>query len=252
MVLNGDIFSKYLPMEMGVSIIMPFDRQPRVHTEPCKVLYLLHGLSDNHSSWLRMTNIERYAHAYNLAVIMPEGHHSFYSNMVYGGKYFTYLTEELPKVLAATFQISTRREDTFIAGLSMGGYGALMCGLRRPDRYGGCAGFSSAADIRQMIADDLNRTISETLVPVFGEKLEVPPEGDLFALAEACALRPATEQPQIFMTCGRQDFLHPYNEKLAEWMLRLKLPVRFEEWDGQHEWGFWDRSIQLALQHFLG
>ena len=73
---------------------------------------------------------------------MPEGHHSFYSNMVYGGKYFTYLTEELPKVLAATFQISTRREDTFIAGLSMGGYGALMCGLRRPDRYGGCAGFA--------------------------------------------------------------------------------------------------------------
>lgn len=252
MVLNGDIFSKYLPMEMGVSIIMPFDRQPRVHPEPCKVLYLLHGLSDNHSTWLRMTNIERYAREYNLAVIMPEGHHSFFSNMVYGGKYFTYLTEELPRVLASTFQISTRREDTFIAGLSMGGYGALLSALRRPDRYGGCAGFSAAADIRGMISDDLNRTISETLVPVFGEKLEIPPSGDLFALTESCAKLPKEEQPQIFMTCGRQDFLYRYNKKLAEQMDRLGLPLRFEEWDGQHEWDFWDRSVQLALQHFFG
>ena len=96
------------------------------------VLYLLHGLSDDHTIWSRRTSIERYAAEYELAVVMPDGERGFYTDMMQGPRYWTMLTEELPAIAASFFPISTRREDTYVAGLSMGGYGALKCALRLP------------------------------------------------------------------------------------------------------------------------
>src|SRR3712207_5935441 len=97
----------------------------RAGDAPPPVLYLLHGLTDDDTAWTRYTSIERYAAAKGLAVVMPQVHRSFYADERYGLKFWTFLSEELPAVVSSLFRVSTRREDTFVAGLSMGGYGAF-------------------------------------------------------------------------------------------------------------------------------
>jgi hypothetical protein len=115
--------------------------------EKIPVLWLLHGMHDNHSGWCRRTGIERYANAYKIAVVCPDGENSYYTNMVYGKRYFDFLTDELVAFVRKTFRLSDRREDNFICGLSMGGYGALHTALMRPDLYSAAASLSGVADI---------------------------------------------------------------------------------------------------------
>ena len=96
------------------------------------LLYLLHGLSDDATAWTRYTSIERYAQAYGLAVVMPQVQRSFYCDQVHGGRFWTFMTQELPEVVQRFFHVSSRREDTFVAGLSMGGFGAMKWALHEP------------------------------------------------------------------------------------------------------------------------
>ena len=112
------------------------------------MLYLLHGLSDDHTAWLRYTSIERYATARGLAVVMPAVHRSFYADEAHGHAYWQFVSEELPRIVAAFFRLSERPEDTFVAGLSMGGYGALKLGLHHPERFAAVASLSGAVDVR--------------------------------------------------------------------------------------------------------
>ena len=112
-----------------------------------KVLYLLHGLSDDASAWQRYTSIETLAAAYGLVVVMPSVGRSFYIDQPNGQKYFTYLTEELPHYLADVFDLAPRREDTLIAGNSMGGYGAIKAAFCYPERYRAAASFSGVLSL---------------------------------------------------------------------------------------------------------
>lgn len=204
-----------------------------------KCLYLLHGLSDDHSIWLRRTSIERYVAEYGICVVMPCGGKSFYTDMKYGMKYFSYITEELPRVISEFLKVSTKREDRYIAGLSMGGYGALKAALRRPDLYSAAAGISSVADIKV-------RNFDEALVPVFGEERNIPDEEDLFCLAEKTNNAPM--KPRIFMGVGTEDFLYDSNVKLKEKFEGLDYDFTYRESQGTHCWEFWDEYIQYVLK----
>ena len=135
-----NIFSDTIGMMTGVNVIIPENSK-----EPPAVLYLLHGLSDDQSAWTRRTSIERYVGDKNLAVIMPTTYRGYYTDMANGYRYWTYISEELPEKMRRIFRLSSEREKTFAAGLSMGGYGALKLGLRQPERFAAVAGFSSAA-----------------------------------------------------------------------------------------------------------
>ena len=133
-------FSEALNVATTVNVILPEAMQgigltTQGQAELPKVLYLLHGYSDDHSIWLRRTSVERYAAAHNLAVMMPAVNHSFYCNEVHGEKYWDYVSEELPRVMHRFFRLSEKPEDTFVAGLSMGGYGAMKLALSHPDRF---------------------------------------------------------------------------------------------------------------------
>ncbi len=204
-----------------------------------KCLYLLHGLSDDHSIWLRRTSIERYAADYGICVVMPCGGRSFYTDMKYGMKYFSYITEELPNVVREFFRVSDKREDTYIAGLSMGGYGALKAALRKPEVYCAAAGLSSVADIKCGMFDD-------TLVPVFGEELNISDEEDLFFLAEKTNLSPV--KPRIFMGVGTEDFLYEPNMRLKQKFKQLDYDFTYRESSGSHNWAFWDEYIKYVLE----
>jgi S-formylglutathione hydrolase FrmB len=266
---TGTIFSDALHMDSCVGVILPQDsrchRYPNVlgvlhegikPREKPRTLILLHGLSDNYSVWEHRTSILRYAEEYDIAVIMPEVQRSFYHDMKNGPAYFKYISEELPLLAASMFNVSAGPEDLYIAGLSMGGYGALYAALRYPEKYAGVGCFSSACDIRPIIEGgdyivmDALAGLDGDRRGVFGESPEVPDSSDLFYLVTEAVKEP--KRPEIFMTCGTEDFLYDSNVRLRNHIQATgAFRFTYEEWPGIHEWGFWDISIQKMLKHFL-
>ena len=143
--LHTQFRSDALQIAVSVDVILPQEACLKGRKPP--VLYLLHGLSDDHSIWLRRTSIERYADVLGLAVVMPAVNRSFYADTAYGAQYWTFVSEELPRVMHGFFPLSDKRADTFVAGLSMGGYGAFKLALTLPDRFAAAASLSGALDV---------------------------------------------------------------------------------------------------------
>lgn len=209
---------------------------------PLPALYLLHGLSDDETIWMRRTSLELFAGSRNLAIVMPDGGRSFYSNLRTGQRFFDYLTEELPSLVERWFRVDPRRENRFVAGLSMGGYGALKAALSRSDRYAAAAGLSSVCDIRWIRG---NAPIWGTLVPP-GET-EPPPELDLASLSERVAALPAAERPALFQYCGTEDFLWQDNLRFRDRLRSIGLAPHWEEGPGGHSWENWNERIRHVL-----
>lgn len=252
---KGDFKSKALDMDTALNVILPYDHAKEGAQEPCKVLYLLHGQSSASASWMRWTSIERYAMKHGIAVIMPEVQRSFYADMAYGRNYFTYVAQEVPEICTKLFNISKRREDSFVAGLSMGGYGALKVGLTYPQRFEACASFSGAVDLPMLrgAMDSLSDYDRREMVGIFGPELEIKESDDIFELARQCATLPEAQRPRVMCTCGTQDEmyrLYEANLKFRDFMRTLPLEFVYREWPGTHEWGFWDVSVQYALNFF--
>jgi S-formylglutathione hydrolase FrmB len=202
------------------------------------VLYLLHGRSDDHSIWTRRTALERYVADLDLAVVMPTGHRGFYTDQVTGYDYWTFLTEELPAVMRSFFPLSDRREETFAAGLSMGGYGALKWALRRPGDLAAAASLSGKVDV-------LDAEPTTEWRVTFGDPERAIAAGDeLFALAAAAD--PA-ECPALYHWCGTEDRLIDENRRFREHARTLGLPITAEEGPGDHDWDAWDRMIRRVL-----
>ncbi|HTX91263.1 MAG TPA: alpha/beta hydrolase family protein [Anaerolineales bacterium] len=245
-------FSDILTLRCTMNVILPqrniSNPQARV-LPPFRVLYLLHGHSDDHTAWQRWTSIERYVEGLNLAVIMPAVHNSFYTDMAHGGKYFTFMTAELPEVVHGLFPLSTERADTFVAGLSMGGYGAFKLALSRPDLYAAAASLSGAVDICEVVkghGDPNDRAWSEAMSNVFGDlgKVKDSPH-DLFRLATDVAK--AGTKPRLFQFCGVDDFLYTDNIRFRDFVKPLGFDYTYLEGPGDHTWGYWDAAIQKVL-----
>ncbi|MGE5124227.1 MAG: alpha/beta hydrolase [Acidobacteriaceae bacterium] len=211
-----------------------------------KVLYLLHGLSDDASAWQRYTMIESIAASYGLVVVMPSVERSFYADLPNGQLYFTYLTQELPRYLEKVFGISPRRENTLIAGNSMGGYGAFKAAFLHPELYsaaGSFSGFLSFAFLA-LYPNDPRRGEFEYL---FGnvDKL-IDSDNDPEAWLKRMAPNPGV-LPRLFMVCGRQDDLFPINQQFHAACQTHGIPVDYHEEDGFHDWFFWNKQIQRFL-----
>jgi putative tributyrin esterase len=217
---------------------------------PFRVLYLLHGLTDDHTAWQRWTSIERYAEGLNLAVIMPAVQNSFYTDMVHGGKFFTFLTEELPAIVHDLFPLSIERSGTFVAGLSMGGYGAFKLALSRPDLYAAAASLSGALDIRELVKehdDPENAAWLERMRNIFGDLEKVPGSPhDLFELAQNVSR--SANKPRLFQYCGTEDVLYADNLRFRDFIRPLGFDYTYEETPGDHRWVYWDTLIQKVLE----
>ncbi|HEX8313254.1 MAG TPA: alpha/beta hydrolase family protein [Chthoniobacteraceae bacterium] len=254
--LDCHCFSDALELSVSFHVLLPQKTRSQIGmtggdtraTYP--VLYLLHGLSDDHTTWMRRTSIERYAAAKNLAVIMPAVNRSFYQDMAGGPRYWTFLSEELPALCRHWFPISTAREETFAAGLSMGGYGALRLGLMQPERFGAVASLSGALDVGKRCADarrEGSRRTGSELQSVFGQELAAEgTSADLFHLAEQLG-KSAAPLPAIFMSCGTEDSLLGDQQRFAVHLQQVGIAHRAEERPGEHDWEFWDAEIQRVL-----
>lgn len=242
--------SKELGKSTQVNLIIPHASSDSV--APVKTLWLLHGRSHDHTAWLRNTAIERYAAKYRLAVVMPNVDRSWYTNTAYGSNYFNYITKELPFVCRNTFKcMSDQREYNLIAGLSMGGYGALKAALTFPENYSNCISLSGAVDVtRKGRPVDLEEWRS-----IFGFDLKSPlelegSEHDLFALATK-AKNEGKIFPKFHLWCGLDDPLLPSNRLLDAHFTDLGIEHFFAESEGDHSWRWWDLHIKNTLERIL-
>jgi S-formylglutathione hydrolase FrmB len=254
MILNEvHFFSEVLTLQSTMYVLLPqrtladikAKRKPKYRT-----LFLLHGHSDDHTAWQRWTSIERYVEGLNLVVVMPAVNLSFYTDMAYGGKYWQFISEEVPAVVRELYSLSSKREDNFVAGLSMGGYGALKLGLTYPDRYAAAASLSGAVDI---VADIKGHGLHDEklwraeMENVFGDLSKLlGSKHDLLALAKKVAK--GTVKPRLYQCCGTEDFLYADNLRFRDEIRKLPLDLTYEEAPGEHVWAFWDKMIQNVLK----
>ncbi|MCI8361228.1 MAG: esterase family protein [Clostridiales bacterium] len=241
---NGSIRSSALEMWTGLAVSLPFDISD-ADRATAPVVYLLHGQSDDHTGWFRGTSADRYAADRGMALVIPEVQRSYYADMAYGLAYRTYITKELPKLVERLFGLTPARERTFVAGLSMGGHGALKCALGRPEQYAACAAFSSVTDA----AGRADWMPAGQVTSVWGD--EVKPEEDIFQLAQSCAALPPSQRPRVYMSCGLEDGLLDHSERFHRHLESLGIEHTYETWPGGHEWGFWDQCLPKALDFFL-
>lgn len=245
--IRCDFFSEVLELSTSMTVILPQETsaqigmQGRTRQGAPGVLYLLHGLSDDDTIWLRRTSIERYVAPLGLAVVMPQVHRSFYTDQVHGGRYWIFLSEELPGLVSRFFQVSDRPQDTFVAGLSMGGYGALKWALRRPDRFAAAASLSGAVDLARLQRVGDRPAVMDA---AFGAGSVAGTDDDLLHLVDTAD--PA-RLPRLFVCCGSEDPLVEDNRRLAARAADRGIDLTCRIGPGEHEWGYWDTQIRDVL-----
>ncbi|HCS40290.1 MAG TPA: esterase [Anaerolineaceae bacterium] len=210
-----------------------------------KTLFLFHGACADSSSWLHGSNIQRYAAEHNLAVVLPSVANSFYANLEHGSAYWTFISEELPRYVRSVLPLSDKREDNFVAGLSMGGYGALKLGLNKPDQFAAAISLSGVVDIVAAFKNPIHPIFS--IEDYFGsfEKLEKS-YNDLFTQIKILKNQDVSI-PRLYLACGTEDFLYEMNIKFRDFLIDNSIDFTFEEGPGIHDWGFWDKYIQRGL-----
>ena len=244
--VSCSFFSDALEMGTSVSVVLPQATEAQIgvaatagENGDLPVLYLLHGLSDDHTAWVRYTSIERYAAEAGVAVVMPAVGRSFYADERHGHRYWTFVSEELPRVMGSFFRFSQRREDTFVAGLSMGGYGALKLALTHPDRYAAAASLSGGLDVVGVSRFPERRELFDR---VFGG---IPdPDDDLFTLLAATD---GAALPPLHLSCGTEDKLLPMSRRFADEAAAKGASVTTDFRPGDHEWGLWDAVIREVI-----
>lgn len=256
--LEVSFSSQCLGRTVPMTVILPTDKQPmpgqqpRPRDLPYKTLYLLHGVYGSCTDWLCGTRIRRWAEARDLAVVMPSGENSMYLDNP-AAAFGKFIGRELVDFTRRTFPLSQKREDTYIGGLSMGGFGALRNGLKYHETFGAIIALSAVA---MLDADILNPSETSTL-PIdrmavrrwhYGNDLMAALESDR---NPACLVKKLAEEgaefPAIYMACGESDFLLEKNKAFHALLQTCHVPHTFELGPGSHEWDFWDRYLLKAL-----
>lgn len=229
-------FSRSLEMQTACNVILP---DPETWPPPYPVMYLLHGLSDDHTIWCRRTSIERYVESLPLMVVMPNGGRGFYCDAREGFAYGSSIVKDLVGLIDRLFPTRAERAGRCIGGLSMGGYGAMRLALGHPDLFCSVVSHSGA-----LYFGHLDLPEEDPRRPECARITSPGGPDDLFALAER--LTPA-EWPAIRVDCGVDDFLIEHNRAFHAHLTRLGVPHEYEEFPGAHTWDYWDLHVQEAI-----
>ena len=247
--IRCDFFSEVLGLNTSMTVILPQQTPSQIGLTGAgpagdpPVLYLLHGLTDDDTIWLRRTSIERYVAPLGLAVVMPQAGRSFYTDEEHGNRYWTFLSEELPALCRTFFRLSDRRADTFVAGLSMGGYGAVKWALRDPRRFAAAASLSGALDLAARGRHPSRPIDPRVWHTVFGDRPVAGSDDDLLALLD----RSGSDVPALHLSCGTEDFLYEDNMRFVEAARAKGVPLTVDFSPGDHDWAYWDGKISDVL-----
>lgn len=253
--LQASVYSNILEMEVSLNVILPQKTEKKIGTATkgkltdVPVMYLLHGMGGNHSVWQRRTSIERYVTELGLAVIMPSTDLGWYTDTAYEMNYWTFISEELPTICHELFpQLTTKREKTFAAGLSMGGYGALKLGLAKSENFAAVASLSGVVNLASRVEDLLAIKGRNFWEGIFGPLEQVRgSSNDPMYLVEQL-IKDGKKAPNIFLCCGEEDLLLHGNKEMATALSAHKIEHTFETGTGNHDWIFWNEWIQRVIE----
>lgn len=244
--------SKLVNASLPYNVILPaaYDAS---RTTRYPVLYLLHGRTGHYSDWLTRTNVADYAADYQMIVVMPEGNDGWYTDSatVATDKYESYILKELLPDVAQRYRTIGARYGRAIAGLSMGGYGAIKFGLKSPGTFVFAASMSGAFGVTRFSDKDVSATgwheLNNLLGPVGSDTRKA---NDLFEIIQNLTSARISALPYFYFDCGTEDapVIFPYNRELSGLMVEKKIPHEFRELPGDHSWGYWDRQIQEILR----
>ena len=255
-IIEVNFISKCLMRTVTLNAIIPVDKfgpqAENAEQKPLKTLYLLHGIFGNYTDWVNGTRIQAWAEANDLAVIMPSGENRFYLDDEKSGElYGEFIGKELVEFTRKLFPLSDKREDTFIAGLSMGGYGAIRNGLKYAENFGCVIGLSAAL-VHDTWKDADNSAPIFTFrrnyyEAIFGEYDKVKgsdkdPKALLLKLKEEG--RPV---PKMYLCCGTEDGLVTANRDFRDFLNENGVDLTYVEGPGKHDWVFWDTYIKKVL-----
>lgn len=256
--IQMSILSKSLMRTVPVNVILPADKMvfpgmPEPPEKPFKTLYLLHGVFGSYIDWVNGTRIQRYAEEHDLAVVMPSGDNAFYVDQPGANNYYgEFVGKELVELTRKMFPLSRKREDTFIGGLSMGGYGAMRNGLKYWENFGSIVALSGALlveDVAKRTNDDpffLNRR--DYAEACFGDLSKILDSDRNPKYLVRQLKKEGRPIPRIYMACGDADSLLPANQDMAAFLKEQGADVTFEVGPGAHEWDFWDTYIRRAIE----
>ena len=259
-VFQIDFMAETLGRTVPIIVILPTDKvympgmEKREEGKPYKTLYLLHGIIGDCTDWLYGTRIRRWAEERDLCVVMPSGDNAMYLDQPWAGNcYSEYIGRELVEFTRKTFPLSHKKEDTYIGGLSMGGYGAIYNGLKYSDTFGAVVALSSAL----IVDETLPVEVPEPHFPserndykrsIFGPDLEEVVRSDKNPVVLVKRLLDEKKElPKLFMACGEDDFLKVKNDAFAAFLKEKGVAFTYETGPGSHEWDFWDTYIRKAL-----
>ena len=243
--------SNALQRTVPLQVILPVDKLTPDGKLPAekkfKTLYLLHGFLGNYTDWVSGTRIQRWAEEKDLCVVMPSGDNAFYVDRpATGNCYGQFIGEELVEMTRRMFPLSRKREDTFIGGLSMGGFGAMRNGLKYHDTFGAIISFSGVLQIIDNASVKPQKADLPFLEGIFGN-LDEALTSDKNPAVLAKKLDGCNTKPMVYIACGTEDYLLPHSRNFRDLLKDNGFQVTYEEGPGGHEWDFWDTYIKKAI-----
>ena len=253
-------------MDARLEIVLPecFQTSFPAEGERLPLLLLLHGMMGGESSYCRLSSLERYAEDLRLMIVMPSTHMGAYTNQYAGLRYFDYVALEVPDVCSRYFPAGTSREERSVAGLSMGGYGALKIGLTYPDRFSKIAAMSAGCDRLELLPESCRAITSPAMLHAMRDQLDEPAfaqtmqflstfgspqryldsqQDNLFQL-----VKKVEKAPEIRMICGTEDYALAMNRRFHAALDAQKIPHEYIESSGGHTWAYWDQNLPRMLR----
>lgn len=248
--VEGFLDSKLMGRKMPYRIILPQDYGNPGNAKRHPVVYLLHGLTGHYSNWTDKTKVAEYSSNSNFIIVTAEGDNGWYSDSVTkpNDKYESYIIQELIPEIDAKYRTIADREHRMIAGLSMGGYGAMKFGLKYPDKFalvGSFSGALGATGWNEKTAGAIAKTMDIAFGPELGS--EVRNANDVFKLVRDATAEKQKTFPFIYLSCGTEDFLIANNRDFLAALVAKKVPHEYREHPGGHDWNFWDDQVREFL-----
>ena len=257
-VQEGRLASKLMGREMPYRVVLPVKYSANKDVR-YPVIYLLHGLTGHYDNWTNLSKLATYAAAYDTIVVTPEGENGWYTDHSSKAeeKWESYIAGELISEIDKRFRTVPTRDKRAIAGLSMGGYGAIKFGLKYPDKFVAVGSFSGALGAASYTEKQIPGAIGRTIDGIFGPTgSDVRKSNDIFDIVRSLTPERLKDLPFIYLDCGTEDFLFQNNRDFAALLVEKKVPHEYRQLPGVHNWAYWDKQVQeflrLAERHFAG
>lgn len=249
-VVENRLDSKLMGRQMPYRVVLPVgykDAANAVKRYP--VLYLLHGLTGHFDNWTSRSDLAKYAEAYQMLIVTPEGENGWYTDSLTNPreKYESYIIKELIPEIDSKYRTDPVRAKRAIAGLSMGGYGALKFGIKYPGMFvlaGSLSGALRAAQYNLKNSGAIGKSIEEIFGPEGGETRNA---NDVFKLVSEMPVEKIKSLPFIYLDCGIDDFIFQQSRDFSGLLIEKKVPHEYRELPGAHNWQYWDKQVKELL-----